>query len=98
MAWFLVEHRDVTLFPQRTNELAICCTENLPKDYHLVETHAVGGGGLASSDDSYSYAGGSVSSWQGHSSQTGQRVGAILNVVHWPSRLGVGHGDNNSTP
>jgi len=44
------------------------------------------------------YAGGSVSIWLGHPSQTGQKVAARLTVVHWSSRLGVGHGANNSTP
>jgi hypothetical protein len=52
----------------------------------------------ASSDDTYSYAGGSVSFWQGRASQTVQRVGARLSIVHWSSRLGVGHSANNSTP
>jgi len=33
-------------------------------------------GRLASSDDPWSYAVGNISSWQGHPSQTGQRVGA----------------------
>jgi hypothetical protein len=46
-------------------------------------------GRLASSDDPYSYVGGSLSSWQGHPSQTGQRIGARLGIVYWSSRLGV---------
>jgi hypothetical protein len=36
-----------------------------------------------------SYAGGSLSSWQGHTSQRGKRVGVRRRVVHWSSRLGV---------
>jgi hypothetical protein len=71
--------------------------DDLRKDYHLVEAH-VAGGRLVSSDDPYSYAGGSVISWQGHPNQTGQRVGARLVVIHWSSKLGVGRGANNSTP
>jgi hypothetical protein len=51
-------------------------------------------GRLASSNDPESYDGGSVSSWQGHPSQIGQRVGARLSVVHLSSRLGVGRGAN----
>jgi len=39
--------------------------------------------------DPKSYAGGSLSSWQGHPSQTGQRVRVRRRVVHWTSRLGV---------
>jgi hypothetical protein len=60
--------------------------------------HMLRVGRLPSSDDPYSYAGGSVSSWQGHPSQTCQRVGAILCVVNWSSMLGVGRRANNSTP
>jgi len=53
---------------------------------------------LASSNDPWSYAGGRVSSWQGHPSQTGQMERTRLSVAHWYSRLGVRGGANNSTP
>jgi hypothetical protein len=50
-------------------------------------------GRLASSDDSQSYAGGSLSSWQGHPSRKGQRAReTILCAIHWFCRLGVGRG------
>jgi hypothetical protein len=65
------------------------CHKFLPKD-HLVEAHVAGGEAC--------YAGGSVSSWQGHTSQTVQSVGARRSVVHLSSRLGVERGANNSNP
>jgi hypothetical protein len=68
---------------------------HLPKDCHFVETHVAGG--KACELDLWSYARGSISSWQDHPSQTGQRVGARLSVVYWSSRLGVGRGANNYT-
>jgi len=69
---------------------------HLPKDYHLVEAHVTDG--EVCKLDPLSYAGGSVRSWQDHQSQTGQKVGARLSVVHWSSRLQIGRGANNSTP
>jgi len=69
---------------------------HLPKDYHIVEAHAAGGETCELWWQRY--AGGSVSSWQGHPSHTGMRVGARLSVVHWSSMLGVGCDANNSTP
>jgi hypothetical protein len=91
-----------TPLPHTSSEPSIyLCTGTisiLPKDYHLVEAHVAVGGRLASSDDPYTYAGGSVSSWQGQRSKTSQKVGARLSVVHWSSRLEVWRGANNSNP
>jgi len=51
--------------------------------------HMLQVGRLASSDEPYySYAGGSLSCWQGHPTHTRERVGARLSVVDWYLQFG----------
>jgi hypothetical protein len=97
-------------FTKFLRDVQLFCAENYHFDLNFMQSfgppqglpplskHMLRVGRLANSDDSYSYAGGSVRSWQGYPGQTGQSVGARLSVVHWSFRLGVGRGANNSAP